>query len=166
MRLLLVEDKIEFAKSVEQGLRATIPECETVWAGSRDEALREVAFGQHFDLVILDRRIPSSDGVLDDHAEHGWSVFQSVREKSPGTPVWFLTGSEDPDFAAELNNVHGRSEDLHGQRTREPMYKVFWKKSIADCLKQIAAFAAQRQRLDGIAMGAATLERRLTTCEN
>jgi CheY-like chemotaxis protein len=152
MRLLLVEDKIDFARTVEQRLRATIPQCETVWAGSRDAALREVAFSEHFDLVILDRRIPTSDGVLDDHAEHGWSVFQSVREKSLGTPVWFLTGNEDPDFAADLNNALARSGDLHGQRTHEPMYKVFWKRRIADCLREIAAFAAQRQSLDEIAI--------------
>ena len=68
--------------------------------------------------MILDRRIPSADGVLDDHADHGWRIFTHVREEQPGTPVWILTGSEDADFAIEINNTCGKIEDIHGRARR------------------------------------------------
>src|SRR5436305_499337 len=142
MRLLLVEDKADFAKDVESAVRA-IPDVELVWVASRDRALARIE-AEHFDLVLLDRSIPTADGVLDDHPEHGWRVFQHVRENLPGVPVWFLTGAEDHQFAADLNNDFGRTADMHGKAQAEPMYLVFWKKGIADCVRRIRAFASER----------------------
>jgi hypothetical protein len=126
-----------------------MPDCDLTWVASRDSALAALA-GETFDLVILDRRIPSADDVLDDHADHGWRVFAHVREEQPGTPVWFLTGSEDADFAVEINNTCGKIEDIHGRGTREQMYQVFWKKSLADCVKSLRAFAEEREALGRI----------------
>jgi CheY-like chemotaxis protein len=151
MRILLIEDNAGFAGEVERAIRA-IPECdEIVWARSRDGALAALAAGS-FDLVILDRRIPSADDVLDDHPDHGWTVFQAIRTQSSGTPVWFLTGTEDADFAVDINNAHGRTEDLHGLRVPEQMYQVFWKRRIADCVRRIGEFAARRAALERIAV--------------
>jgi CheY-like chemotaxis protein len=148
MRLLLIEDKADFAKSVESAVRA-IPDVELVWVGSRDNALARLQ-AEHFDLVLLDRSIPTADGVLDDHPEHGWRVFQHVRETLPGVPVWFLTGAEDHEFAANLNNDFGRTADLHGKAQAEPMYLVCWKKGIADCVRRIKVFAGERTALGRI----------------
>lgn len=145
MRLLLIEDKADFAKSVESAVRA-IPDIELVWVASRDSALNRLR-DEHFDLVLLDRSIPTADGVLDDHSEHGWRVFQHIREVLPGVPVWFLTGAEDHEFAANLNNDFGRTADLHGKRQIEPMYLVCWKKGIADCVRRIRTFAGERTAL-------------------
>ena len=55
----------------------------------------------------------------------------------------FLTGTEDADFAAEINNNFGRTEDLHGTRNSVQMYNVFWKKQISLCIKNIAEFSAE-----------------------
>jgi CheY-like chemotaxis protein len=151
MRLLLVEDNAGFATEVDRAVSA-IRDCdELVWARSRDAALARLA-DESFDLIILDRKLPSANDVLDDHNDHGWAVFHSIRTQSPGTPVWFLTGTEDPDFAADINNGYGRSEDLHGQHAREQMYQVFWKRRINDCVRKVAEFAANRKNLERIAV--------------
>jgi CheY-like chemotaxis protein len=149
MRLLFVEDDATFAREVEPALAA---HCEDVaWVRSRNSALQTLS-STSFDLVILDRKLPTADDVLDDHEDHGWAVFQSVREQSAGTPVWFLTGTEDPDFAADINNDHGKRVDLHGHGTPEQMYQVFWKRRINDCLRNVSRFAGERTILEGIAI--------------
>ncbi len=150
MRLLFVEDNLAFASEVARAI-ADIPECELIWERSRNGALLRLS-AESFDLILLDRNLPTADDVLDDRAEHGWAVFQSVRTQSPGTPVWFLTGTEDPDFAADINNDYGRSEDLHGENVPEQMYKVFWKRRINDCLQRISEFAGKRWALERIAI--------------
>lgn len=150
MRVLLVEDNAGFAGEIEIAVRA-IHDCELAWVISRDDALAQIA-REPFDLVILDRRIPTANGVLDDHQEHGWLVFQFIRSERPGTPVWFLTGTEDADFAAEINNEYGRVEDILGRNEPEQMYRVFWKKSIVDCVRRIREFATHCADLDRIAI--------------
>ena len=150
MHVLLVEDSTEFARTVERAAQS-MPDCDLTWVGSRNSALAALA-GQSFELVILDRRIPSADGVLDDHPDHGWRIFTHVRDEQPGTPVWFLTGSEDADFAAEINNRYGKREDIHGRGSPEQMYQVFWKKRLADCVKSLRTFAEERAALSRIAI--------------
>jgi CheY-like chemotaxis protein len=150
MRILLVEDSAEFAKTVERAAQS-MPDCDLIWVASRDSAIAALS-GETFDLVILDRRIPSADGVLDDHTEHGWRIFTYVREEQPGTPVWFLTGSEDADFAMEINNTCGKIEDIHGRGALEQMYQVFWKKRLSDCVKSMRSFAEERAALARIAI--------------
>lgn len=150
MRVLLVEDKADFAEAVERAIRP-IPNCELVWVASRDAALKRLA-AEFFDLVLLDRQIPSADEVLDDHPDHGWRVFQFMREELPGTPVWFLTATEDADFAADINNSHGRIQDIHGRQLQEQMYQVCWKRRMPDCLRKVREFAEQRGVLDGVAI--------------
>ena len=68
MRVLLVEDNVTFAKSVSREF-AKIPDCEVVWAKSRDSAFAQLT-EYMFDLLVLDRRIPTADQVLDDASEH------------------------------------------------------------------------------------------------
>ncbi|MBB3147740.1 CheY-like chemotaxis protein [Phyllobacterium trifolii] len=160
MRVLLVEDKIDFAKIIEAKLNA-IPDCEVRWAKSRDSAeatLRE----EDFDLIIIDRKIPSADGMLDDNAEHGLRVFHVAIEVCEGTPIWFLTGTEDADFPTEINNNHGRREDIHGANSLEPLRMVFWKRQLDEALKRAKDFADEQARLSAIAItnpGAINLSR-------
>lgn len=148
MRLLLVEDRPDTASQIERALRS-IGDCDVTWVASRDAALAALE-ADYFDLILLDRRIPSADGVLDDHQDHGWRVFQHIREHFAGTPVWFLTATVDGEFAAEFNNDYGRNEDLHGANVREQMYRVFWKKQLQDCVRKVGEFVANRTALDRI----------------
>lgn len=151
MRVLLVEDHADFASEVEREVRS-IPGCELVWSASRDSALHRIDAGEDFCLVILDRRIPTADGVLDDHFEHGWRVFQAIQAQLAGTPVWFLTATEDPDFAADLANDYARQADLNGRQQPEAMYRVFWKRRIVDCMRALRQFADQHLALERIAI--------------
>jgi len=72
--------------------------------------------------------------------------------ESPGTPVWFLTGTEDIDFPAELLNRFSRSEDIDGTRTPKQMYQVFWKRKINECLANVRDFARRQADLERIAL--------------
>lgn len=150
MRMLLVEDKAEFAQDIERAVRG-LADCELVWAESRDSALAKLR-AEHFDLVVLDRNIPTQDGFLDDHQDHGWVVFQHIRDQLPGTPVWFLTGTEDNDFATDINNDYGRTGDLHGHEKPEPLYLVCCKRKVSDCVRRIKEFAEKREQLRRIAV--------------
>jgi CheY-like chemotaxis protein len=150
MRILLVEDNITFAKSIEREL-GKIADCEVIWAKSRDTALARLA-DTSFDLVILDRRIPPTDEGMDHAPEHGWTVFQEARTAARGTPVFFLTGTEDADFPAQVLNEFSRVEDIHATGTPEQMYLVFWKKRVNECLARVRAFAAHCAELDRIAV--------------
>lgn len=150
MRILLVEDYADLADTLDRAIKQ-LPGCEVVWVKSRDSALARLE-SEHFDLVLLDRRIPTADRVLDDHQDHGWRVFMYVQERLAGMPVWFLTGDEDADFAADLNNDYGRQADFLGSQSPQQMYRVFWKRRLTDCLSAISAVAAQHQEIDRIAI--------------
>lgn len=148
MRTLLVEDNVDFAQVIEKAIRA-IDGCELTWKRSKAGALAALS-EEHFDVVILDRRIPTADDFLDDHQDHGWAVFQSISERQPGTSVWFLTGTVDVDFPTEVLNAHGRRGDIHARGRDDPLYQVFWKDKMIDCIAAVRAFRGEVQQIDGI----------------
>lgn len=148
MRILLVEDKPDFAEAIEKAIRA-VEGCDVIWKQSKASALAALA-DEPFDVVLLDRSIPSEDGVLDDDANHGWDVFQSIRERLPGTSVWFLTGTEDADFSVNVLNDYGRSGDIHACGRDDTVYRVFWKRRMTDCVAAIRLFRAEVQRTDAV----------------
>lgn len=148
MKILLVEDNIDFAKTIEKAIQA-IAGCELNWKRSKAGALAAIA-EEHFDVVILDRRIPTEDDVLDDHRDHGWAVFQAITEKQPGTSVWFLTGTVDADFPTELLNAHGKRGDIHSCGQENALYQVFWKEKMPRCIAAVREFRSQIQQTDSI----------------
>lgn len=148
MRILLVEDKIDFAEAIEKAIQS-IDGCELSWKRSKAGALAAIE-EEHFDVVILDRRIPTEDDFLDDHQDHGWEVFQTIKEKQPGTSVWFLTGTVDPHFPAEVLNAHGKRGDIHSRGQDEALYRVFWKDKMPSCLAAVREFRDEVQKTDGI----------------
>lgn len=148
MRILLVEDKVDFAGLIEKAIRR-IDGCEVIWKRSKAGAL--VALEEEpFDVVILDRRIPTKDDFLDDHQDHGWAVFQVIAEQFPGTSVWFLTGTVDADFPVELLRDHGRRGDIHCCGRWDPVHQVFWKDKMNECVAAVRAFRANVQMTDQI----------------
>lgn len=150
MRILLVEDKVDFAETVEKSIRA-IDGCEVSWKQSKASALDALG-DEQFDVVLLDRRIPSSDGVLDDDPSHGWDVFQWIRVNLPGTSVWFLTATEDMDFSADVLNDYGHSGDIHSCGRADTVYRVFWKRRMTDCIAATRAFREEISRTDALSL--------------
>lgn len=148
MKILLVEDHIDFAKTIEKAIHA-IEGCELIWTRSKAGALTAIA-DEHFDIVILDRRIPTEDDILDDHQDHGWAVFHAIMEEQPGTSVWFLTGTVDADFPTELLNAHGKRGDVHSCGQEDALYQVFWKEKMPSCIAAVRAFRSQIQQTDSI----------------
>lgn len=148
MRILLVEDKPDFAETIDKALRA-VDGCDVVWKKSKATALAALA-DEPFDVVLLDRRIPSEDGVLDDDPSHGWDVFQTVRERLPGTSVWFVTATEDADFSADVLNEFGRNGDIHSCGRDDTVYRVFWKRRMTDCVAAAKTFRADVLRTEAI----------------
>lgn len=148
MRILLVEDKPDFAADIERAIRS-IDGCDIIWKQSKTTALTALS-EEVFDVVLLDRRIPSDDGVLDDHESHGWSVFQWIHENLPGTSVWFLTGTEDTDFSSDLLNDYGRNGDIHACGRDDTVYRVFWKRRMDECIKAARMFREDVQRTNAV----------------
>ncbi|MDH4983969.1 response regulator [Aminobacter anthyllidis] len=148
MRILLIEDKIDFAQVIEKAIRA-IDGCELSWKRSKAGALAALG-DEHFDVVILDRSIPTDDDVLDDHPDHGWALFQAISEQQPGTSVWFLTGTVDTDFPTEVLNAHGKRGDIHSCGREDPLYQVFWKDKMTACIAAVRAFRGEVRQTEGI----------------
>lgn len=138
MRILLVEDNVGVAADLVKSITKQ-GDCDVVWAKSLKAALRQLSEND-FDLLILDRSIPTDDNVLDDDIAHGWAVFQYAAAHYPGLPIWFLTATEDPDFAVEIGNSYARQADLHGLGQPQAMIKVIWKKNLLDVVDYARAF--------------------------
>jgi CheY-like chemotaxis protein len=116
MRILIVEDDEDFTltlRSIVKGLTGA-PEVEI--ARSRDSAIYALQH-QFFDLILLDLKIPPTDGYLTPDAEHGHAVFTKSQELAPGTPVFVLTASPAEDFLDKLLARHERV-DLWGSNEK------------------------------------------------
>lgn len=92
MRLLLVEDELEMATLVAANLTAAgfVIDC----VSSIDGAKAAIAVA-HYALVLLDRRLPSGDGL---------ALIRSIRREQPGVPVIVLSALDSvPDKIRGLN---------------------------------------------------------------
>ncbi len=97
MKILLVEDEIEFAVSLRQALER---ERFIVDHTDRVALAREAATLNSHDLVLLDRTLPDSDGL---------SLVPELRKLQPGLPIVVLSARGDvPDRVAGLD---GGSDD-------------------------------------------------------
>lgn len=95
MRILVVEDDLETARYVNEGL--TGEGHMTVLAASGDEGLSR-ASGEPFDLLIIDRMLPNLDGV---------ALVKTLRAAGNRTPVLFMTALGGVDDRVEGLNAGG-----------------------------------------------------------
>ena len=85
MKILVVEDDKTVGEYVRRGLEEARYHAELVADG--DEALRLAAMG-HYDLMVLDLRLPKVSGV---------EVLRTLRDRGNGLPVLVLTAQDAVD---------------------------------------------------------------------
>ncbi len=92
LALLLVDDDEVDRMAVRRALRAAGLHTLLVEASDHAAALAAIA-GQAFDCVLLDYRLPGTDGL---------AVLRDLRERGVATPVVMLTGQGDEQLAVEI----------------------------------------------------------------
>ncbi|HVR41935.1 MAG TPA: sigma-54 dependent transcriptional regulator [Thermoanaerobaculia bacterium] len=92
--ILLVEDKESLARMIREALE---PEGFAVdWAPSGGEALRRIAAGRRYGLVLTDLRLPGADGI---------EVLRAVREHDSDCPVIVMTAYGTIEDAVEAMKI-------------------------------------------------------------
>lgn len=99
--VLIVEDEDAFVGTIQRVLQDLSPASRYKVARSRDSAF-ELLDSDFFDIVILDLKIPTTDGLLDTDPQHGFAVFGRAQAIASGTPIFVLTGSPAEDFIPDL----------------------------------------------------------------
>lgn len=92
MRILIVEDNPNMASALREGLRAQGYAVDVAHTGYEGE---EMALGEPYDLVVLDRMLPDRDGV---------DVCRNIRRAGFSSPVLVLTAlTSTPDKVSGLD---------------------------------------------------------------
>jgi len=93
MRILVVEDDHKIAQALKRGLERQAYAVDVCFDGEDGLAM---ATSEKYDLMILDRMLPSLDGI---------TILKNVREAGIHTPVLFLTAKDRVlDRAEGLNS--------------------------------------------------------------
>lgn len=88
MNVLLADDHAIFREGFAHVVRAILPGCGLVEAGSFPQALRQLDAGSPIDLMIVDLRMPGMDG---------FRGIAALKARRSATPIAVLTASEDRD---------------------------------------------------------------------
>lgn len=89
MRMLLVDDEPDFLSYLEIGLAEHGIETESARSGDEAKAVLEGRVRGHFDLILLDVKMPG---------QSGWDLLYELRQAGEEVPVIFVTGeTELPD---------------------------------------------------------------------
>ncbi|HEY6109523.1 MAG TPA: response regulator transcription factor [Gemmatimonadales bacterium] len=89
MKLLVIEDDRTVGQYVKRGLTETGSQVDLVADGA--EGLRLASDG-HYDVVVLDLRLPSMDGR---------DVLRTLRDRGNAVPVLVLTAQDTVDFKVQ-----------------------------------------------------------------
>lgn len=79
MRILIVEDEHKIANSIKKGLEQELFAVDAAYDGTTGF---DLAVGEEYDLIILDRLLPGIDGA---------EICKRLREKHIHTPILLLT---------------------------------------------------------------------------
>jgi len=101
MKILIVEDDSEYLKNIQETLAGIRDDIEFTLATNRNSAIDCIS-ENFYDLIVLDLKIPTVLGGLDEEPEHGYAVFEFARQRAPGTPLFVLTGSPAESFIEKL----------------------------------------------------------------
>jgi DNA-binding NtrC family response regulator len=89
-KILLVEDKESLARMLEEALGTEGLECE--WSANGSDAVRRLAEGRRYAVILTDLRLPGADGL---------AVVRQARENDPDCPVIVMTGFGTIETAVE-----------------------------------------------------------------
>ena len=92
LSILIVDDDAVDRMAVRRALKAAQLLCIIDEATDSESALSSIA-STHFDVVLLDYRLPGTDGM---------AVLRDMRQRGLITPVVMLTGQGDEQLAVEL----------------------------------------------------------------
>jgi DNA-binding response OmpR family regulator len=91
MKILVIEDDKTVGEYVRRGLDEAGYHAELV--GDGDEGLRRASGkGAHYDLIVLDLRLPKLSGI---------DVLRTLRDRGVGLPVLVLTAQDAVDFKVQ-----------------------------------------------------------------
>lgn len=94
IRVLLVEDKTEFAKLVTLFLeRAGQENYDVEWCNNGQDAIKIAESGKKIDVILMDYFLPGLNGL---------EITRLLRKKNINTPIIFLTVNNDVNLAIEV----------------------------------------------------------------
>ncbi|HEY5611063.1 MAG TPA: response regulator, partial [Thermoanaerobaculia bacterium] len=93
-KVLLVEDKESLARMLEETLRSE--GLQTEWAATGTAAIRLIAEGRRYAVVLTDLRLPGDDGI---------AVLRNVKENDPDCPVIVMTAFGTIENAVEAMKI-------------------------------------------------------------
>ncbi|HVZ67648.1 MAG TPA: response regulator transcription factor [Patescibacteria group bacterium] len=93
MRVLVIEDEHKIAASIKRGLEQ---ENFTVDLAHTAERGIDLALGEEYDIIVLDRLLPGMEGV---------EIVKTIREEEIHTPILFLTARGQLDDKVEGLNA-------------------------------------------------------------
>jgi CheY-like chemotaxis protein len=156
MRTLVVEDDEQFANELSKALAGLEGPPELTVAQSRDSAYQQLD-QNFFDLIILDLKIPTTDGALDAEPEHGRAVFGRALQAAPGTPVFVLTGSPAEDFIPAMLD-RTQKVDIWGEGQEIPTVSFLKKSKFVELTDKLAPLARAVTLLSDVELGLADAE--------
>jgi CheY-like chemotaxis protein len=83
-RILIIDDDLNVREVLEHLLASFGYECQTAADGVSGLACVDK---EDWDLVLIDVAMP---------AMSGWTVMETIRRRSPGQPIVFITGMQEP----------------------------------------------------------------------
>ncbi|HEX4575634.1 MAG TPA: response regulator, partial [Gemmatimonadales bacterium] len=89
MKILVIEDDKTVGQYVQRGLAEAGYHADLIGDGA--EGLR-LSAGGHYDLVVLDLRLPTLSGL---------DVLRTLRDRNNGVPVLVLTAQDAVDFKVQ-----------------------------------------------------------------
>lgn len=149
MKILLVEDELDFASEVIAEIEGLIGRNSVDLATNKEDAISRID-ASFYDLIVLDLKIPASAGELDIDTTHGHAVFGHCRSFAEGTPVCFLTASSTEAFVTRLLNNYSSQGDYWGENSGEVGIRVIKKNHLSEALDYIAACNKKVQALHAI----------------
>ncbi len=149
LHILIIEDDTDFVDELRLIISSLSCNSDIRVAGSRDEAFNMLQEG-FSDLVILDLKIPTVNGALDEDPEHGHAVFNRVRVLAPGTPIFVITGSPAEAFLSDLVLKHVQQIDIWGAGKKSGTVLFLKKYEIDRCLEFVEPIARAIEGLSDV----------------